>query len=54
LMLQEWGIEPDAKSRALRRLEKAGLVTVERRGKRSPRVTLVAASTSNGGTVAAA
>jgi DNA-binding transcriptional ArsR family regulator len=41
LMLQEWGIQPDAKSRALRALERAGLIRVERRGKRSPRVTLV-------------
>jgi hypothetical protein len=49
LMLQEWGIQPDAKRRALRALEKAGLITVERRGKRSPRVTLVGGTTSNGG-----
>ena len=41
LMLQDWGIQPDAKSRALRELEKAGLIRVERRGKRSPQVTLV-------------
>jgi DNA-binding transcriptional ArsR family regulator len=41
LMLQEWGIQPDAKRRALRKLEKAGLITVERQGKHSPRVTLV-------------
>jgi DNA-binding transcriptional ArsR family regulator len=41
LMLQEWGIQPDAKRRALRALEKAGLIRVERRGKRSPQVTLV-------------
>jgi DNA-binding transcriptional ArsR family regulator len=54
LMLQEWGIQPDAKRRALRKLEKAGLITVERRGKRSPRVTLVVGNTSNGGAVAAA
>jgi DNA-binding transcriptional ArsR family regulator len=54
LMLQEWGIQPDAKRRALRKLEKAGLITVERQGKRSPRVTLVVGNTSNGGTVAAA
>jgi DNA-binding transcriptional ArsR family regulator len=54
LMLQEWGIQPDAKRRALRKLEKAGLITVERLGKRSPRVTLVVGNTSNGGAVAAA
>jgi DNA-binding transcriptional ArsR family regulator len=41
LMLREWGIQPDAKRRALRKLEKAGLIRVERRGKRSPQVTLV-------------
>jgi hypothetical protein len=40
LMLQEWGVQADAKSRALRALERAGLIRVERRGKRSPRVTL--------------
>jgi DNA-binding transcriptional ArsR family regulator len=44
LMVQDWGIQPDAKSRALRALEKAGLIRIERRGKRSPRVTLVVAS----------
>jgi DNA-binding transcriptional ArsR family regulator len=41
LMLQEWGVQPDAKSRALRALEGAGLIRVERRGKRSPHVTLI-------------
>jgi DNA-binding transcriptional ArsR family regulator len=41
LMLQEWGVQPDAKSRALRALERAGLIRVERRGKRSPRVALI-------------
>jgi DNA-binding transcriptional ArsR family regulator len=41
LMLEGWGIQPDAKSRALRKLERAGLITVERRGKRSPQVTLL-------------
>jgi DNA-binding transcriptional ArsR family regulator len=41
LMLQEWGVQPDAKSRALRALETAGLIRVERRGKRSPQVTLI-------------
>ena len=44
LMVQDWGVQPDAKSRALRTLEKAGLIGIERRGKRSPRVTLVVAS----------
>ena len=41
VMLQEWDIEPDAKRRALRALERAGLVKIERRSKRSPQVTLV-------------
>ena len=41
LMLQDWGIRPDAKRRALRALENARLIKVERRGKRSPQVTLV-------------
>ena len=41
LMLEEWGIQPDAKRRALGALEKAGLIAIERRGKRSPRVTLI-------------
>ncbi len=45
LMVEEWKIRPDAKRRALRKLEKAGLITVERRGKRSPRVTLVVGNT---------
>ena len=45
LMLQEWGIQPDAKARALRKLEKAKLITVERRGKCSPRVTLIVGNT---------
>lgn len=40
LMLEGWGILPDAKWRALRKLEKAGLITLERRGKRNPEVTL--------------
>jgi DNA-binding transcriptional ArsR family regulator len=41
LMMREWGVQPDAKSRALRALEQAGLIIIERREKRSPRVTLV-------------
>jgi len=49
LMMQEWGVQPDAKSRALRKLEKARLITVKREGKRSPRVTLVVGSASNSG-----
>ena len=50
LMTSEWGIEPDAKRRALSKLEKAGLVSIERRGKRSPRVTMLAVRIE-GGTV---
>ena len=53
LMLQDWGIQPDAKSRALRKLEEAGLIRVERRGKRSPLVTLVVGKSVDGGKVAA-
>src|SRR5262249_44483237 len=41
VMVAKWGVQPDAKSRALRKLEKAGLVSIERRGKRSPLVSLV-------------
>ena len=48
LMIQEWGVEPDAKSRALRALEKAGLISVARRGKRSPQVTLIVQDTVAG------
>jgi hypothetical protein len=46
LMMREWGVKSDAKSRALRALEKAGLITIERRGKRSPQVTLVVRNNS--------
>ena len=41
LIMQEWGVQADAKGRALRALEKAGLIIVERTGRHSPRVTLV-------------
>ena len=41
VMLQDWGIRPDAKRRALRALEQARLIKIGRRGKRSPQVTLV-------------
>ena len=41
IMMQEWGVQADAKARALRKLEMAGLIAVERKGRRSPRVTLV-------------
>jgi hypothetical protein len=41
LNCREWGIERDAKRRALLKLEKAGLVAVERSPKKSPKVTLL-------------
>jgi DNA-binding transcriptional ArsR family regulator len=41
LIMKEWDVQPDAKSRALRKLEKAGLITIEPREKRNPRVTLI-------------
>ncbi len=47
LMLQEWGVQPDAKGRALRALERAGLIRVERRGKRSPLVSVVVGNTTS-------
>jgi hypothetical protein len=37
LMMQEWDVLPDAKCRALRTFEKAGLIAIEPRGKRNPR-----------------
>jgi hypothetical protein len=46
LTTKEWGIGPDAKRRALRKLEKAEPITVERQGKRSPRITLLPANTA--------
>ena len=53
LMVQEWGVQPDAKRRALRALEKVGLIRIERRGKRSPRVTLVVENAAKGNKVTA-
>jgi hypothetical protein len=41
LALEGWGISPDAKRRALVKLANAGLIEVEHRHKRSPRVTLL-------------
>jgi DNA-binding transcriptional ArsR family regulator len=40
--LSELGVSRQAKYRALRRLEEAGLVTVRRRGHKSPEVTVIA------------
>ena len=54
LMLQDWGIQPDAKRRALRKLKEAGLIKVDGRGKRSPLVTIVVGSTVHGGKAGAA
>jgi hypothetical protein len=51
LMLREWDIQPDAKRRALRALERAGLVKIERRDKRSPLVTLIKRNGIPDGTV---
>jgi hypothetical protein len=39
--LEERGVKRHTKSRVLRDLERAGLVTVERRGKKSPIVTML-------------
>ena len=39
--LSVWGVDRQTKYRALRSLEVAGLISVERRGKRSPQVTLL-------------
>jgi hypothetical protein len=39
--LTELGVSRDVKRRTLRRLEQAGLIAVERRGSRSPKVTLL-------------
>jgi hypothetical protein len=41
MLMQHWGVSPDAKTRALRSMELAGLVAVDRRLKRNPRVTLI-------------
>jgi hypothetical protein len=41
ILMKEWGVGPDAKSRALRKLEKADLIAIERQGKRSPQISLL-------------
>jgi hypothetical protein len=48
LHLHRWGIERRAKSRALKALSDAGLITIAGRGKRSPRVTIVATADDGG------
>ena len=48
--VERWGISRQAKWRALGALERAGLITIERRGKRSPMVTLVAGKPQEGET----
>jgi hypothetical protein len=40
MMMREWDVSPDAKARALRKLATAGLIILEARRKRNPRVTL--------------
>jgi hypothetical protein len=40
VLLADWGVQPDAKRRALLKLERAALITVQRQGKRSPQVTI--------------
>ena len=47
MTMQGLNVRPDAKSRALRKLQKAGLITIEQKGKRNPRVTLVVQSPRN-------
>lgn len=41
IMARDWGVQPDAKRRALVVLERAGLISVTRAARRSPVVTLV-------------
>ena len=41
LHLHRWGVDRFAKSRALKALSDAGLIMIEGRGKRSPKVTIV-------------
>ena len=41
IMARDWGVQPDAKRRALVVLERAGLISVTRDTRRSPVVTLV-------------
>jgi hypothetical protein len=40
-MMASWEVKPDAKRRGLRKLQKAGLIEIESRERRSPLVTLV-------------
>jgi hypothetical protein len=40
-MMRPWNVEPDAKRRALWKLQKAGLIVIDSRERRSPVVTLV-------------
>ena len=39
--LAKWGVSRESKRRALQRLEAAGLILVERRPRKTPKVTLV-------------
>jgi hypothetical protein len=40
-MMESWNVEADAKRRALRKLQRAGLILIEPRERRSPVVTLI-------------
>ena len=39
--LKRYGVDRDAKRRALARLEKAGVIRIERHGRHAPKVTLL-------------
>jgi hypothetical protein len=39
--MSRWGIDRQSKARALKGLERLGLVRIERRGRASPRITLI-------------
>jgi hypothetical protein len=49
LFTQKWGVLPDAKARALRALERAGLISVQRSDRRSPLVTLIVSGAKSEG-----
>ena len=40
-MMESWNVEPDAKRRALRKLQRAGLILIEPQERRSPIVSLI-------------
>ena len=43
-MMEFWNVEPDAKRRALRKLQNAGLIAIQSRERRSPLVTIIVRS----------